>query len=136
MLPLRYATRWRLAGIALLSAVFLSALLPAFWLRASGALRMLLDFDKVAHGAAFALLAVWFSGQYAPRSWWRIALGLCAFGILIELCQRMTTYRSAEWFDLYADVAGIAVGLLLAFAGMGGWSLRFEQWIADRRQVG
>ncbi|MGB5344941.1 MAG: VanZ family protein [Woeseia sp.] len=136
MLPLRYATRWRLAGIALLFAVFLCALLPAIWFRASGALRMLLEFDKVAHGAAFALLAVWFSGQYAPRAWWRIALGLSAFGMLIELCQRMTTYRSAEWFDLYADIAGIVIGLLLAWAGAGGWSLRFEQWIAARQRVG
>lgn len=134
MLPLRYVTRWRVAGVVLLLAVFLSTLVPAIWFRSNHAFRILVDSDKLAHGVVFLVLAVWFSGQYSARSWWRIALGLLAFGVLIELCQRMTSYRSAEWLDLYADAAGIAIGLLLARAGAGGWSLRFERWLGARQQ--
>lgn len=132
MLPLRYVVRWRVAGVLLLLAVFVGTLVPAIWFRADFNLRVLVDFDKVAHFTAFLILAVWFSGQYARRSWWKIAVGLVTFGIIIELCQRMTTYRSAEWLDLFADVVGIAAGLLIARAGAGGWSLRVEQWLFAR----
>ena len=83
--------------------------------------------DKWLHGIAFVVLAVWFAGQYQPRSYWRIAVGLLAFGVLIEACQRMVTYRSADWLDIAADAAGIAVGLVIALAGLGGWSLWIEQ---------
>ena len=71
--------------------------------------------------------------MYRPRSYWRIALGLFAFGVLIELLQRMVGYRSAEWLDVAADVAGIIVGLAVAAAGIGGWSLRLENWYQQRR---
>ena len=53
----------------------------------------------------------------------RVELG---FGVLIELCQRMVGYRSAEWLDIGADVGGIAIGLAIGLAGVGGWSQRFE----------
>ena len=78
------------------------------------------------------LLAIWFAGQYRPRSYWRIALGLLVYGVLIELVQRMLSYRSAEWLDVAADMAGIMAGLLIAAAGLGGWSQRFEEKIAAR----
>jgi VanZ family protein len=44
----------------------------------------------------------------------------------------MVTYRSAELFDIVADCIGIAVGLIIAMAGLGGWSLRIENWYVGR----
>ena len=78
----------------------------------------------------FALLAIWFAGQYRRRSYWRIGIGLIAFGALIESCQGLVSYRSAEWLDIVADAAGIAVGLGIALAGLGGWSV----WVENRLQ--
>ena len=130
MLPLRYAARWRMAGLVLLAIVLLASLTPVFWLfpdRQEFA-SWFTHVDKWLHGIAFAILAVWFAGQYRPRSYWRIAIGLLAFGVLIEACQRMVTYRSSEWFDIAADAAGIAVGLAIALSGLGGWSL----WVENR----
>ena len=67
------------------------------------------------------------------QSYWRIALGLLAFGLLIELCQRMVTYRSADWLDVGADAAGIIAGLVISLAGVGGWSRRLEaRLVGDR----
>jgi VanZ family protein len=80
------------------------------------------------HGITFVFLAVWFAGQYRRKSYWRIAVGLLAFGVLIEACQRLVTYRSADWLDIAADAAGIAVGMAVAMAGLGGWSL----WVENR----
>jgi len=92
----------------------------------------LIDFDKWLHGVTFAFLAVWFSGQYSRKRYGGIGIGLFLFGIVIELCQRMVSYRTAELMDLAADTVGIAVGLIIALAGVGGWSLRIEERIARR----
>ena len=91
--------------------------------------------DKPTHAIVFAFLAVWFAGQYRPRSYWRIALGLLMFGLLIELCQRMLVYRSAEWLDVAADVVGIIGGLLIAAAGLGGWCQRVEARYMTERDL-
>jgi VanZ family protein len=133
MLPLRYAPWWRTASGALLVLVLLGAIMPAVWFWPDRG-QIVLWFggiDKWAHAIVFAFLALWFAGQYRPRSYWRIALGLVMFGILIELCQRMVGYRSAEWLDVAADAAGIIAGLMIAATGLGGWCQRLETRYLD-----
>lgn len=128
MLPLRYAARWQFAGAALLLAVFGVALLPDL-----GPVRQLaLLNDKWLHGLTFAVLAAWFSGQYARRAYGWIAAGLLLFGGLIEGAQYLTAYRLADWRDVLANTAGIVAGLVAAIAGLGGWSMRVEDWLAGR----
>ena len=137
MLPLRYAPHWRIASILLLLAVLFATLAPAAWLW-SGRVELaswVANLDKWAHFVAFVVLTVWFSGLYRRRSYWRIAAGLATFGLLIEICQRLVGYRSADGYDFAADVAGIALGLVIALAGVGGWGLRIESWL-DARHTG
>ena len=130
MLPLRFAARWRVASIILLVLVLIGTLMPAvwFWPDRRGFVDWFVHVDKWLHGITFVLLAVWFAGQYRRKSYWRIGIGLLCFGVLIEACQRLVTYRSADWLDIAADAAGIAVGLAVAMAGLGGWSL----WVENR----
>ena len=132
MLSLRYARRWQIAGIGLLAMVLAGALLPADWFWSEGPDSPFFISDKWVHGVTFAALALWFSGQYARRSYWRLIMGLVAFGLLIEMTQRMVSYRTAEWMDLLADLLGLAVGMVVALAGAGGWCLRFEEWLQNR----
>jgi VanZ family protein len=133
VLPLRHARRWQFAGIAILILVLVAALMPAIWFMQEMRDPRLAHPDKWFHAVTFMLLTIWFAGQYSRKSYWRIAAGLLAFGGFIEICQRMlTTWRSAETMDLVADAIGIGAGLLIAWAGAGGWSLRVEQWIAAR----
>jgi VanZ family protein len=134
MLPLRYALRWQVVSATLLLVVLAGALVPATWLWPD---RLHIESwfgysDKLAHLLTFACLAVWFAGQYPRHAYWRIAAGLAGFGILIELCQLMVGYRTAEWPDIGADVAGIVTGLVIGLAGAGGWSQRFETWYIGR----
>ncbi len=135
MLPLRHARRWQTASVVLLFMVLIAALMPAlwFWPDRRQFVTWFIDVDKWLHGVTFVFLAIWFAGQYRPRSYWRIGIGLIFFGVLIEACQRLVTYRSAELLDVAADTAGIVVGLTLAVAGLGGWSLRIENWYAYRK---
>lgn len=132
MLPLRYARRWRMGGIFLLSLVLALALAPADWFWPDSSDSAFILSDKWLHGITFAALALWFSGQYARHSYWRLILGLVAFGLLIEVTQRMVSYRTAEWMDLMADLAGIGVGMAIAMAGVGGWCMHFEEWLQNR----
>ena len=134
MLPLQYMRRWRIAGFVLLLLVLVGTLMPAVWFfsESTELATWFMGVDKWLHVLTFLFLAVWFSGQYERRNYWRIGTGLVVFGALIELSQRMVTHRSAEWLDLVADVGGVVVGLLIALTGIGGWSLRAEQWWAAR----
>jgi VanZ family protein len=132
MLSLRYARRWRIAGILLLAIVLAGALVPADWFWSEGPDSLHFITDKWVHGLTFAVLALWFSGQYARHSYWRLITGLVAFGLLIEATQRMVSYRTADWMDFLADLIGLAIGMAIALAGAGGWCLRFEEWLQNR----
>jgi VanZ family protein len=123
---LRYARRWQMAGVLLLALVMVAALVPKLPFEELTAQFKLSD--KFMHIAAFTFLAVWFAGQYEKKSYWRIAVGLMAFGILIELVQGTISYRTSEWLDLLGDAAGIAAGLIIAMLGAGGWSI----WVEER----
>jgi len=135
MLPLRYAAQWRAASIVLLVLVLFSTLMPAvwFWPDRSGFVEWFVPVDKWLHATTFVILAVWFAGQYRRNSYWRIGVGLLFFGALIEACQGLVTYRSADWLDFAANAAGIAVGMAVAMAGLGGWSLWIENRLAGNR---
>jgi len=132
MLSLRYARRWQIAGILLLAMVLAGALVPADWLWSEGPSSPFFNTDKWIHGLTFTALALWFSGQYARHSYWRLITGLVAFGLLIEATQRMVSYRTADWMDFLADLLGLAIGMAIALAGAGGWCLRFEEWLQNR----
>ena len=119
----------------LLLLVLVATLMPAVWVwphRVQLA-SWLRNLDKWVHLLTFAMLALWFAGQYRPRSYWRIAIGLFAFGVLIEVCQRVVGYRSADLLDIGANTVGIFSGLAIALAGAGGWCLLFEAWYVERR---
>ena len=135
MLPLRHVRLWRIVDVVLLLLVLLFAVTPAVWFLGDEVLSIpwLGNIDKWLHGLTFFALTLWYAGQYRPRSYWRIALGLLGFGMFIELCQRMLSYRTAEWLDMGANTVGIVIGLAIAIGGAGGWSLRVEDWYQERR---
>lgn len=134
MLELRYVHAWRAASVVLLSLVLAATLAPSFYLDFAqvDVIGWLSGVDKWSHFLAFLLLSLWFAGLYRRQRYWLLALGLFAFGVLIELCQSVIAYRSAEWLDLAADVAGVAAGLSVAWIGAGGWCQRVEVWLATR----
>lgn len=132
MLELRYAGAWRAMSVLALLIILAATLVPSDWLWPdNAAIRFRLS-DKWLHGLTFAALSLWFCGQYARSSYWRIAVGLIAFGILIEIAQRAVGYRSADLLDLAADLAGIAAGIAIALTGAGGWTPKLENWLQNQ----
>ena len=116
----------------ILLIVLAAALMPAVWFwddKVSG-LKWFKSIDKWMHGVTFFALSLWFTGLYNKSSYWRIGIGLLAFGLVIEACQRLVIYRTAEWMDVGADAAGIIMGLVVGAVGIGGWCLRAEERFA------
>jgi len=124
-----------MASLFFLMIVLVAALMPAFWFLDDKAavLSWFEKNDKWVHGFTFLVLSMWFTGLYSRRSYWRIGIGLIAFGLIIEACQRMVTYRTADWIDVGANAAGIILGLVIGAVGIGGWCLRAEERLAKHR---
>lgn len=106
------------------------ALVPSYW--PSNVNNVWDISDKILHGVTFAILALWFSGQYASRNYWKLVTGLLIFGALIEACQYVVPYRTAQFGDMVADIVGIFIGFIIASLGAGGWSVQVEQWLQKR----
>jgi hypothetical protein len=122
MRPLRYANLWLGLGICMVLCVLALALLPVPGLPIPYG-------DKYQHAFAFTALTLWFSGVIEDRRIAVLAVALLGYGVLIEWLQHFTTYRRAEFGDLLADTVGIAVGLMLAAAGLRAWCGRVESWL-------
>jgi LPXTG-motif cell wall-anchored protein len=90
--------------LATLSVLVLSLLPTSTPLPSTG-------WDKSNHVLGFAVLAMLGSLAYR-RQEFRVAVGLFAFGVLIEVLQAFSGYRFAEWGDLLSDVIGIGVGII------------------------
>ena len=72
--------------------------------------------DKLMHLLTYALLSSWFSLIVAQaNSLFRVCIGLILFGILIEVLQGMTGYRTAEFADAIANSLGVLIGLAFHF---------------------
>lgn len=64
--------------------------------------------DKVVHVALFAVPA--FLLRRLTSAWWPLAL-LALHAPVSELVQwRFIAYRSGDWWDLVADLVGVALG--------------------------
>ena len=78
-------------------------------------------FDKLAHTGFFFVLTVFLffgkirqqaSYSYRGITLLKILLITVGLGILIEILQLyFFTYRSAEWWDLFADMTGVGMGI-------------------------
>ena len=78
-------------------------------------------FDKLAHTGFFFVLTVFLfygkirqqaSYSYRPLTILKIIGITLALGAGIEILQlEVFTYRSAEWWDLFADMTGVGMGI-------------------------
>lgn len=120
MLPLRYKWFWLGSGLLGLLVILGLALVPM------GAPIPVSEGDKLLHVLAFAFLTVWFLGMVRDGKVLRLLVGLVLYALLIELLQSFFPYRSADPWDVVADLAGIAAGWLLASVGLRRWCGRLE----------
>src|SRR5262245_54170389 len=78
--------------------------------------------DLISHFVGHGTLALYFAGLVPMRRWWKIFVGLLAFGICIEFAQYfMNVGREGELKDVFSNSAGALLGLLAARLGLYRW---------------
>lgn len=100
--------RWRWIFISCLTLVVIVSLMPVNgtgWFPGQ---------DKLMHAITFSALFLIGSQAFPrPKFGWQLFLGLVAYGVLIELLQGKTGYRSMEAWDVAADLSGLVIGSLV-----------------------
>ena len=110
MYNLRWPALWLAIAWSFVSIIVYLSLAPTIEmpLTAEGS-------DKYAHVAAYAMLMFWFMQIYGSvRSRVATAAGLASLGIGLEVLQSYTGYRTFEYADMAANVAGVVLGWLIA----------------------
>jgi len=86
--------------------------------------------DKVYHAFAYFTLMFWFGQIYHDRFQRNmIAVVFVFMGITLEYLQSFDPNRMAEFADMAANTAGVALGLFLVFSNAKNILLRVEKLI-------
>jgi VanZ family protein len=84
--------------------------------------------DKLEHAFGWLLITLWYAQLAArPRALLARACGFVALGAAIELAQSLTWWRSADPWDLAANLAGVATGVLLGLTPLRGLLARLDR---------
>jgi VanZ family protein len=125
-LPLNHRRVWATLSCVLVAGVVFGSL-------KSGGLHLGHVGDKWQHSVSYLVLATWFVGLAPRRTYPWIATGLVLLGFTMELLQyALTTDRMADARDMTANSIGIAIGIVLAYFGLGAWAQRLESWLSRR----
>ena len=109
--PLRHARRWLMLWWMAVAVVVVVELVPAMLLPMVPA-----GGDKAEHLLGYGLLAFAAVQVFERRALWRVALGLAALGMGLEIAQgTLTATRSFDLADELANTAGVLLGLGTAF---------------------
>jgi hypothetical protein len=102
-----------LGFVALVSATARSAFVGLVSIGTGGWIRQLTDRLDVEHVVTYAAFMVLVSLAWRERIalWW-LALGVFAYGYVLELLQQLVPGRQYGWDDLAANAFGIVLGVL------------------------
>jgi len=122
-----YRAWWALGAIIVALAIFI-CLIPGKELPAAFEWN-----DKASHLIGHVLMALYFSGLVARRSWWKIFVFLLLLGTAIEFAQYyMHAGREGDPRDVVANSIGALLGLAIGWLGAARWP-EFAAWLLGRR---
>ena len=123
MRAFRWPALWISIWLLMIAAVAVGSLMPAQDLPP-----LFPQADKLEHLLGYAILSGWGALLYArTSSLTRVAIGLVAYGIAIEIAQALfTTGRQAEVLDAVADAIGVATGILVVRGRLAEFLVRLE----------
>lgn len=108
--PLRWFRLWLVLGWGLVGLVIVLSLVPT-----QAEPQVFKAQDKLMHLGAYCVVMAWFGALYrAERSRRRAAVLLVLMGLLLELAQGATNYRSLQGLDMLANGLGVAIGWAVA----------------------
>ena len=125
---LHYRKIWLLLGIIYILLILLGSLakIPESEIQFSGA-------DKIIHFSMYFILVGWFSQLYEKNSSRLIILLLAMLlGLLIEILQGLTAYRSFDYLDEVANSIGAICAFLLLKTSLASSLAIIDSWIAEK----
>ena len=121
MAPLKLRRVWTIIGYGLVGLVVVLSLSPVPtppvhfpWM------------DKLLHVLIYATLMLWFAQLHPKSRYHWLALGFIALGILLEVLQSLSGYRTGEIGDAIANSLGAVLSWGLAAGGMNTLLYQFE----------
>ena len=89
--------------------------------------------DKFGHFISYAMLSAFYSLLVEQRkTLWRILFGLIAYGLLLEILQGLTDYRSGDLTDALANSLGVITGLGFYFSPLRQILRKVDRWLLAR----
>ena len=86
--------------------------------------------DKFGHFISYAMLSAFYSLLVEQRkTLWRILFGLIAYGLLLEILQGLTDYRSGDLADALANSLGVITGLGFYFTPLRQILRKVDRWL-------
>jgi VanZ family protein len=124
----RYLGLWRAVGAGLIIVVVFLTLASAPVVE-----DIVVINDKIGHFIAYATLMGWHA-QYIGRDtriqW---AVGFVAMGVVLELLQGASGWRTMDVADVVANSAGVVAGAIVSVFGCAGWLRRLDNSLAGIR---
>lgn len=117
----KYHRLWLLIGVCVLTSIIYLSL-------TSTPPKMPSGYDKVNHLIAYAVLTGWFGQLYVSKG--QLLLCVVSFiclGILLEILQGMSGYRTFDYMDMIANSIGVLIGLWLTRTWFAGFLLAVER---------
>lgn len=119
---LKYSTLWLSLGGLLIALIWYLSLIP------DPPDIGIDNGDKIEHLLAYGLLMAWFAQIYIESKYrLRLMLGFILMGVLLEVLQGMTGFRTYSYADMAANSSGVFIGLLLSRGPMAQLLQQFER---------
>ena len=127
---LRFSGWWTFLGVLLVALVVylsLASLSPSKVLAFP-------ESDKIMHFSAYTAMMFWFGQIYRKRpALLFVALGLITLGVLLEILQGLSGYRTFEYLDMAANTLGVIFGLFITQTRLGCLFQSFEVLLVRSR---
>ena len=108
---LRYRKIWRSIAYIIIVIIIVLSLIPD-----PGKITPFSASDKLMHFLAYAFSMLWFGFCFRREKLFLIGGGLIFLGIVLEVAQGQTGYRTMSLYDIFANCLGVFTGLLLSFS--------------------
>ena len=108
---LRYKGIWRSIGYLIALSIIVLSLIPN-----PERITPFSASDKLLHVLAYAFSMFWFGLCFNRDKLLIIGAGLIILGIILEIIQGQTGYRTMNLYDIIANCLGVFIGLILSFS--------------------
>ena len=119
---LRFKNIWRLIAYLIILTIIVLSLIPD-----PEKITPFHASDKIMHALAYAFAMLWFGFCFKGKKLFISAAALILLGIVLEIVQGQTGYRTMDFYDGVADCVGVFTGLMLSFSRLSNALQYFEQ---------